>query len=160
MDVPGLLLVGLAIAAGLVGIVVAALPGLVLVWAAILVWALVEQTALAWIVLTIATALTVGGQIVKYVIPGRRLRDAGIPKRSLLAGALLSLVGFFVIPVVGFVIGFVLGVYIAERYRLRSGGQAWSSTRHALKAAGLSILIELAAGLLIAGLWLAAVVFF
>jgi uncharacterized protein len=159
MDTPGLIAVGLAIAVGLVGIVVAALPGLILVWGAVLVWALVEKTTLGWIVLTAATALLIFGQIGKYMVPGRRLREAGVPRRSLVIGGLLSIVGFFLIPVVGFIVGFVVGVYASERQRLGSHEHAWPSTRKALSAAGLSILIELAAGLLIAGSWLAAVLF-
>jgi uncharacterized protein YqgC (DUF456 family) len=156
MDIPGLILVGLGIALGLVGIVVAAIPGLILVWGAVAVWAFVEKTALAWVVLAIATVLTIGGQIVKYTVPGRRLRDAGVPRRSLIFGALLGLIGFFLIPVVGLVLGFVFGVYLAERIRIKEHREAWSNTKHAIKAAGLSILIEMAAGLLIAGLWLIA----
>lgn len=159
MDTPGLIAVGLAIAVGLVGIVVAALPGLILVWGAVFVWALVEKTTLAWIILALATALLIFGQVGKYLVPGRRLREAGVPRRSLMFGGILSLIGFFVIPVVGFVIGFVLGVYLAERQRLRSHELAWPSTRQALKAAGLSVLIELVAGLAIAGAWFIAVVF-
>ena len=46
----------------------------------------------------------------------------------MLAGALLGIVGFFVIPVVGLVIGFVVGVYLAEWYRLRDVARAWRAT--------------------------------
>jgi uncharacterized protein len=154
----GLVLVGLAIAVGLVGVLVPVLPGLVLVWAAVLVWALEVQSPLAWSVLALATVLVAVSQVVKYVWPGRRLQAAGVPNRTLFVGALLGVVGFFVIPVVGLVVGFVLGVYLAERARLRTHGAAWPSTVHALKAAGLSILIELVAGLLVAGAWLAAAI--
>jgi hypothetical protein len=59
----------------------------------------------------------------------------------------------------GFVIGFVLGVYLAERYRLGTHALAWPSTSAALKAAGLSIAIELVAGLWIAGSWAITVLF-
>jgi uncharacterized protein YqgC (DUF456 family) len=159
VDPLGLTLVGLAIAAGLVGIVVAAIPGLILIWAAVGVWAFVEQSFLGWLIFAIATLLAIAGQVAKYVIPGKRLKEAGIPTRSLLLGGLLSLIGFFVIPIVGFVIGFVVGVYLSERGRLGSHAQAWPSTIHALRAAGLSIVIELAAGLFIAGLWTVTVVF-
>jgi hypothetical protein len=158
MDIAGLVLVGLAIAVGLVGVVVAAVPGLILVWAAVAVWAFVEKTPLAWIVLAVATVLTILGHIVKYTIPGRTLRDAGVPRRTILIGGLLGLIGFFVIPVVGLIIGFVLGVYLAERARLKDHQQAWPSTRHALKAAGLSIAIEMAAGVVIALIWLPAAI--
>lgn len=157
MDVIGLILVGLGIALGLVGIVVVAIPGLILVWAAVAVWAFVEKTPTGWIVFVIATVLAVVGQVVKYTVPGRRLREAGVPRGSLLIGGLLGLAGFFVIPVVGLVLGFVLGVYLAERLRLKDHRRAWPSTKHAIEAAGLSIAIEMAAGLLIALSWLAAV---
>jgi uncharacterized protein YqgC (DUF456 family) len=157
MDTTGVVLVGIAILVGLVGVVVPALPGLLLVWGAVLVWALFEGTTAAWVVLTVATVLVPVSQVVKYLVPSRRMRAAGVPTASLAAGGLVGAVGFFVIPVVGAFFGFVLGVYLAERLRLGNHALAWSSTRHALKATGLSILIELVAGLLIAGAWLATV---
>jgi hypothetical protein len=104
-----------------------------------------------------ATLLVAVSQVVKYLVPSRRMRAAGVPTTSLAAGAMVGAVGFFVIPIVGAFLGFVLGVYLAERLRLGDHPLAWSSTRHALQAAGLSILIELAAGLLVASAWLATV---
>jgi len=76
---------------------------------------------------------------------------------SLVAGLAVGAVGFFVIPVVGFFAGFPLGVYLAERARLTQHGSAWESTLEALRAIGLSILIELSATVLAAGVWLAVV---
>jgi hypothetical protein len=69
----------------------------------------------------------------------------------------LGVVGFFVIPVIGLVVGFVLGVYLAELRRV-GVNQAWPATVHALKAVGLSILIELLATLCAAAAWVAGVV--
>jgi uncharacterized protein YqgC (DUF456 family) len=96
-------------------------------------------------------------QVVKWIVPERHLRSAGVPRSSVGIGALLGIIGFFVIPVIGLVIGFVVGVYGAERVRSASASDAWSSTRQALKAAGISILIELAGVLVAAGSWLIAV---
>ena len=76
----------------------------------------------------------------------------------MLAGVVVGIVGFFVVPVIGVFLGFVVGIYAAELVRLRDHRAAWPSTVHALKAAGISVLIELVAGLLIASGWLAAVV--
>lgn len=157
MDTTGLVLVGIAILVGLAGVVVPVLPGLLLVWGAVLVWALIERTTAAWIVLAAATLLVAVSQVAKYLVPGRRMRLAGVPMASLAAGAALAIVGFFVVPIVGAFGGLVLGVYLAERLRLEEHQLAWTSTVHALKAVGLSILIELGAGLLIAGAWLATV---
>ena len=157
MSAGGELLVGIVIALGLIGVLVPVLPGLVLVWVAILVWALAVRDSAAWTVLALATVLFAAGTIAKYVVPGRRLRRAGVPWRSTAVGAVAGLVGFFVIPVVGLVVGFVLGVYLAEWRRLQAPGPAWRSTRHALAAAGVSMLIELGAGVVMAGCWLAGV---
>ena len=148
--------VGLAVLVGLVGIIVPVLPGLLLVWAAVAVWSTERQDATGWIVLAVVTALALAGTALKYLLPGRRMRSEGVPTQTMLAGGVLGLVGFFVVPVVGLFIGFVLGVYLAERRRLRQHDAAWASTIVALKAAGWSMLIELLTGLLMAGTWLTA----
>jgi uncharacterized protein YqgC (DUF456 family) len=150
-------LVALAIAVGLAGILVPVLPGSVLVLAAILVWAWEVGGATAWVVFCVAAVVLVAGGVVKFLVPNRRLRDAGIPASTQWLGAGLGVVGFFVIPVVGLFVGFVLGVYLAE-YRRLGAQTAWPSTRHALKAVGLSILIELAAGVVATFAWVAGVV--
>jgi uncharacterized protein len=156
---PGALtaLAGLIIVVGLAGVVVPFLPGLPLVWGGVLLWALGRHDTAGWATLTIATVLLVGGIVAKYALPGRRLRGAGVPISSILLGGVLGVVGFFVIPVIGAVLGFVLGIYLAERLRLGGGGAAWPSTRSTLAAVGWSLAIELLAGLLIAAVWFAAV---
>lgn len=157
MSTSGLLLVGLAIAVGLIGVIVPLLPGLILVWGAILAWAIVLRSPSGWVSLAVVTVLFAAGTIVKYVVPGRQLRVAGVPWSTLAAGGTLGLVGFFVLPVVGLPIGFVLGVYLAEWLRLRSHSAAVVSTRQAAAAAGWSVVIELVAGLTMALVWLVAV---
>ncbi|NYE37904.1 hypothetical protein F4692_003049 [Nocardioides cavernae] len=150
-------LVALAIAVGIVGIIVPVLPGTILVMAAILVWAVQVGTTTAWVVFAVAAVLLAAGSVVKFLVPGRRLKASGVPNRTLLVGALLAFVGFFAVPVVGMFIGFVLGVYLAERARL-GGAQAWPSTVGALKAVGVSILIELVAAFLATVTWVVGVV--
>jgi uncharacterized protein YqgC (DUF456 family) len=149
-----ILLCGLAMVVGLFGVVVPMLPGLALCWGAVLVWALFGGAGWGrWLVLAVATVIVIVGTGAKYAWPGRNLKQSGVPNRSLLAGAALGLVGFFVIPVVGLVVGFVLGVWLAERARLDDARLAWPSTKQALKAAGLAMLIELASALSIALTW-------
>jgi len=157
MSDPGVVLVGLAIAVGIAGVLLPVLPGALLVWAAILVWAFAVGSTTGWAAFAVATLLIGGGQLVKYLVPGRRLRDAGVPRQSIVAGLLAAGLGFFLVPVVGFFVGFPIGVYVEERRRLTGHESAWLSTRHALRAMGLSIAIELASAVLAAGVWLAAV---
>ncbi|MGR6317878.1 DUF456 domain-containing protein [Micromonospora soli] len=150
----------LAILAGLAGVVVPGLPALPLCWGGVLVWALFGGAGPGrWAVLAAATVVAGGGTVVKYAWPGRNLKRTGVPTSSLLAGGLLGLVGFFVVPVVGLPIGFVGGIWGAERLRLGSNQLAWPATVQAVKAAGLSMLVEFLAGLVIAVLWVAGLLF-
>jgi uncharacterized protein YqgC (DUF456 family) len=145
---------GIAIVAGVLGVLVPVLPGLVLCWAAVLLWAVLgDAGATGWVVFAAATAIAVAGTVIKYLWPGRRLKSTGVPTSSLVAGGVLGLVGFFVVPVVGLALGFVLGVWLAERARL-GPAQAWPSTRQALAAVGLSMLIEFLAAVIIGMIWL------
>jgi uncharacterized protein YqgC (DUF456 family) len=150
------IVVAIVILVGLVGVVVPVLPGMVLVWGAVLVWAIATAEPVGWAVLAVVTLLLGAGLVVKYLVPGKRMKDAGIPGRTLWLGGAGAVIGFFAIPVVGTPVGFVLGVYLAELQRLGSE-QAWPSTKHALKATGLSMLIELTATGLAAGAWGAGV---
>lgn len=147
------LVAGVMVLAGVLGVVIPVLPGLLLSWAGVLVWALLgDAGSVRWAVLGLATVVAVGGTLVKYLWPGKRLKNTGVPTSSMLAGGVLGLIGFFVVPVVGLILGFVLGLWLAERVRL-GPSQAWASTKSALGAVGLAMLVEFAAALAIAVVW-------
>lgn len=149
-------LVALAVAVSLAGMLVPVLPGSVLMLAAFAVWAWSVGGSTAWLVFGVAAAILVVGNVVKYLVPNRRLKGAGVPGSTQWIGAAVGIVGFFLVPVVGLFIGFVVGVYAAERRRV--GKDAWPSTKAALRAVGLSILIELVAGVAATFVWIGGVV--
>jgi uncharacterized protein len=143
---------GLLVVVGLFGIVVPVIPGTVLVALGIFVWASERGTAESWSTFGVAAVFLAVGAIVKYVVPGRRLK-AAVPWQTLVVGGVGAVVGFFVVPVIGALAGFPLGIYLAERVRVGADG-AWPSTKAALHAIGISILIELAAALAATAVWL------
>jgi uncharacterized protein YqgC (DUF456 family) len=157
MSTGGIVLVALGIAVGLVGILVPLLPGSILVFAAIAVWAFVERTTVGWVTFGVATAILAAALLVKYLWPARRMKNADVGTWSLLAGGVLGIVGFFVVPVVGLVLGFVLGVYLAELAGRRDQRLAWASTVHAIKGVVLSVGVELVGALLATIVWVAGV---
>ncbi|AVH55839.1 MULTISPECIES: DUF456 domain-containing protein [Streptomyces] len=158
MDVWELLLVGVVILLGLAGVLVPGVPGSWLVWAAVLWWALGDPQALSWGVLVGATAVLLLAQAIRWALPPRRLRDSGAtPRMGVYAGA-GALVGFFLLPVIGAIPGFVAGLFLHERLRLGGHGQAWAAVRTLMRAGGWSVLTELFACLLILGAWLGAVI--
>lgn len=153
MGTTATVLVGLVILVGIIGAVVQVYPSGPFVGGAILVWAIAWNTPAAWTVFAVSALVLMAALVAKYLIPGRRLARSGIPNSTLLWGLAAAVVGFFVIPVVGFVIGLVLGIYLAELARLQSHQAAWPATVVALRAVGLSVVIELVAALAATGAW-------
>ena len=158
MTTGGIVLVAVAIAIGLVGILVPFLPGTLLVYAAIAVWAFIVRGTIAWVVLGAVTAVLGGSLLVKYLWPVRRMRAADVSGWTLAAGAVVGVIGFFAIPVLGLIVGFVLGVYLAELLQRRDQRRAWASTVHAVKGAALSVGVELAGGLIATAAWVVGLV--
>ncbi len=147
----------LLIGAGILGVVVPVVPGLLLAVAGVLLWALDQDSTTGWVVLAVSVALYLAGVVLKLLVPGRRMRREGVGNATLLFAVVLGVVGFFVVPVVGGPLGFVLGIYLVEYSRSRDRLHAWAGTRTALAAVLTSMGIELGAGLLIATTWIVAV---
>ncbi|MDF0531583.1 DUF456 family protein [Tsukamurella sp. 8F] len=156
MDAWGEVVVGLVILVGLVGVVVPVLPGSILIAAAVLVWAAIVGGTAWWVLAAAALAIVVAGAA-KYLVAGRSMTETGVHRAALLVGGLLGIVGFFVVPVVGLVLGFVLGVWATESARLGDARAGWRAAVAATKAVGIAMLIELAGALVAAGTWLGAV---
>ncbi len=143
---------------GIIGIVVPVLPGLLLVWAGVFLWAMNETSTAGWSVLGAATVLAAAGLVLQFLIPGQRMRCAGVATTTLIVGVVVAIVLGIVIPVVGALVGFPLGIYAVQRIRRHNHRKAWESTVHALKAVGLNILIELSTALIISAMWVAALI--
>lgn len=143
----------LLIVLGLVGVVVPVLPGTLLVLAGVLVWALAEQSTTGWVVLALAVLVAAAGRVLQYLVPGRRMKQRGVRTSTLALAVLLAVVGFFVIPVVGAVVGFLLGIWLVEVGRGTPRGEAWTRTRHAAVGVLQSVGIELSSALVVAGLY-------
>ena len=146
-------LVLLAMLVGTAGVVLPVLPGLLIVWGAVAVWALMLQQTAGWLVLTAATVVYAGGMLAKYLVPGRRMATAGVDTTIVAIAAIVGVVGFFVVPVVGAPLGFVLTVYLLERVKHRDHGVARRATGQALRAVALSMGIELLTAFGIIATW-------
>ncbi|MFI0899577.1 DUF456 domain-containing protein [Streptomyces sp. NPDC020983] len=152
-------LIGVVLLLGLVCVPVPGVPGTLLCWAAVLWWATSEHTGLTWAVLAAATGVLAVAQVVLWLLPNRRIRASGLAWRTVIDAGAVAIAGFFLVPVIGAVLGFVGYVYLSERVRLGGGHRAaWGATRTAMRAVGTSVLVELLACLLVAGTWLGAVI--
>ncbi len=150
-------LVGLAVLVGLVGVVIPVLPGSLLIGVALLVWAVATSSLPAWAVFAVAVALLAAGSVAGAVLTGRQVTAAGVPRSSIVVAGCAGIVGFFVVPVLGLVLFFGLGLLAMEYLRLREMRPALSAAWVVLRTTALGVLLELAAALSASTLWLVAV---
>ncbi len=138
--------VGLLMAIGVLGTLVPILPGLALVWVAAILYGAVEGFgAIGWTAFAIITALVGLGLWLGIRLPQRSAADAGLSWGGQLVAVGLAVVGFFVVPVVGAAVGFVVGVFLSVSIRTRSA--AWAATGRTIGAMVRAALAQfLAAG--------------
>lgn len=148
-------LVLLVMLVGLAGTLLPVLPGIVLMWVAVVGYGFAFGfDALGIGVIGIVTLLTVLAIVLGVVLPKRAAAGAGASGKAQLAAAVGAVIGFFVIPVVGLVVGAVVGIAIAEYYEKGDWALAKESTIAVAKGFGVSTLAQFAIGVAILLIWL------
>lgn len=156
MDDLPILLPALVMAVGLAGVVLPFVPGLPIIWAGALLYGLTTMFGgVGWTAMTAITVLGLLGIAASLVLPDRAGAAAGASTSTRLFAGVAGIVGFFVIPVVGFVIGACLGVLLAQYRRTADWDGAVRSTVAVLKGFGVGMLAELAAGVAMVLVWVA-----
>jgi uncharacterized protein len=151
--------VAAAMAVGVVGTVVPVVPGLILVWAAALVYGLVAGFgSVGALAFALITGLALAGIVIGILLPQRAAASGGAARSSMRVGALFAVVGFFVVPVIGVVLGGVLGVFLGEFVRTRDTAAAWHATVAAMKGFGIAAVVQVLLGLAMVAVWVPWVV--
>jgi uncharacterized protein len=147
------LLVGLAMVVGIAGTLLPILPGVGLIWAAALVFGLLEGFGfVGWTAMVVISAMGAAGIVAGVRLPQRAASADGIGWRGQLLAFALAVVGFFVIPVVGAPIGFVVGIYVVAR--TRHGPAAWPITKRTVRSLVFAAGLQFVAALGMALTWL------
>lgn len=158
------IITGICIVIGILGTIIPVLPGSLLIGGAVLVWALVVQTTAAWWTLGIVLAIVGIGNLLNYLLAGKRIVETGVPRSTLVIAGIAGVVGIFVIPLLGLPIGIVLGMFLAENARLGKTGAgrdaAWQSTVRTLKALGIGMVIEASCAAIAGAVWFTSVLGF
>jgi hypothetical protein len=146
---------GLAVAfilVGIVGIVVPILPGMLLVWFTILVYA--WQTgfeAIGWPSFIFITIIALVTGLSNIWLPLLGAQKTGAAKRALFLGVVGAIVGTFVIPIpiLGTVIGYAIGVFLGEFMKVRDWRLALKASLGGVAGWGISTIVEIVGALLI-----------
>lgn len=139
---------------GLIGVILPVVPGVILIWLAVLVYAIAENFAtIDPITFAVITLLGAAGATSELWMSQTGARMAGASLRSQLIGLATGVVGaiiggvfFGVGAVPGALIGSLLGIFLAERWRCSNWREALRSTGGWLLGWALSTLIQFLIG--------------
>jgi hypothetical protein len=144
----GVMLVGLA------GTVIPALPGIELIWlATVAYWVVTGFDRWGIILVVLMTVLLIIGEVMSFFLANTTAAQTGASWQAIAASLVLGLIGMFVIPIIGALIGAVLGVFLVEWYRRRNWREALRATTGAVWGYGLSIGAQFVVALMMIGLW-------
>jgi len=139
---------------GLVGLLVPAVPGLLIVWLAALGYGLAAGfgTWGYWL-FALITLLGIAGAVVDNLFTAAGAKMGGASWWSVLAAGGTALVGFFLFPPFGGIAGGLLGVMLVEFYRLRDWRKAWAAAKGMALGCGGGVLARLIIGALMIAAW-------
>jgi uncharacterized protein YqgC (DUF456 family) len=148
-----------ALTTGLVGLIMPVFPGLVVMWLATLVYALLQSaagrmTSWDWVLFVLITVLMVVGNAVDNIIIARKMRDRFVPWSSIIFAFAASLIAsLFFTPIIGLVAAPV-ALFLAEMRRLKNRDEALASTKAYMVGWGWAFGARFLIGLAMIGFWM------
>jgi uncharacterized protein YqgC (DUF456 family) len=139
---------------GLFSLIMPIMPGLAIIWVAVLVYAFV--TGLNWvsgILFAGITILLLAGSVVDHLFMGAGARMSGASWLSIGVALVAGLVGSILWPPFGGILLALAGIFLVEIIRVRKLRQAWDSTRNMAFGFGASMVVRFGIGVLMIGLW-------
>jgi uncharacterized protein YqgC (DUF456 family) len=147
-------LVAIVMVIGVAGTVLPILPGLWLIWAAALGYGLFGGFGIGgWIAMALITGLAAAGTASAVYLPQRKATSIGVPWWGQVVALVCAVVGFFIVPVVGAPLGFVVGILLVTLARERHFQGALAATWATLTAMLLASGLQFAVGLTMVAIW-------
>lgn len=149
---------------GVAGVVLPVLPDVWLIWLAALGYGFFQTPLfngwLGGVAMGLLTLLALVGMVIDWLGGHAGAAALGGPAKekvawtSLAASFALGLVGIFFFPPIGPLVGALLGLFVAEYFRLqRNWRKALEAVKGYLAGVGLSVVVRLGLSLLMIGVW-------
>jgi uncharacterized protein YqgC (DUF456 family) len=139
---------------GLVSLIIPIMPGLTIIWVAVLVYAFV--TGLNWvtgILFAIITILMAVGGFVDQLFMGAGAKKSGAGWLAIVVAMVAGLVGSVIWPPLGGILLAVLGIFVVEIIRVRDLRKAWDSARGMALGCGTAFFVRMGMGVVMILLW-------
>jgi hypothetical protein len=145
---------------GLAGLATVIIPGLTVIWAAALVYALVTGfDLLSGILLGVMTLLMLGGNLLDNFFMGAGARKAGASWLAIGVALAAGIIGSIAWPPFGGLVLALAGLFVVEFIRLKDWLQALSSTRSMATGCGWAVVTRMGVGMVMILLWLVWIYF-
>lgn len=143
---------------GLVGALLPGLPSIEIIWGAALLYAILNYFAFGWSnwdlgLFILITLILMIGEVVIWGLGNFTAKKTGASWAAIALSIVLGIIGMFVIPIIGAIIGAMLGVFIVEYYRRRNWPAALKATTGVIWGAGLSFGAQVVIGLIMIAVW-------
>lgn len=138
---------------GLAGVIIPLLPGSLLIWLTVALYALAERanglTAIDPVTFVVVTLIALITGLSDFWLPLLGAKVSGSSKRALLFGVIGSIIGTFVLPLLGSIAGYAIGILLGEYQKYGDWEKALRAGAGGLAGWGIATLLQLGGGLLI-----------
>lgn len=139
---------------GIIGSLIPVIPGTLIVWATVILYALAERAngyeSLDPITLIVISIIALVTGLSDIWLPFLGAKSTGQSKRSIILGFAGGIIGTFLIPIpiVGMLIGYVIGLFLGEYHKVRDANEAVRAGVKGLTNWGAATLIQTGGSLL------------
>ncbi len=135
---------------GLIGTVIPMIPGTLLMWVAVLIYVLVNGMAsIGWLVFIIITLIALATGTADLWMPLLGAKTVGASGRGLVYGTIGAVIGTFIAPLIGTLIGYAGGILLGQYQKSHDWQDALKASLGGLAGWGLATAVQLGGGLLI-----------
>lgn len=139
---------------GLLSLLTYMLPGLTIIWVAVLIFGIVHGfTTWGGVIFAVITLLMLGGNLVDNYMMGKEAHKSGASWWSILLALVAGIVSSFYITPFGGLAVAALVILIIEWIRKKDLKEGLKSTGGILKGCGVSVIIRFFIGMVMIGLW-------
>jgi uncharacterized protein len=132
------------------------LPGLFIIWAAQLIFGLVNgfNTTAAIVLFVISTILMIAGSLVDNLLMGTSAAKTGASLANVSVALVAGMVGSFFLPIFGGILLSLAALFALEYWRQRNWRGALTSTKGMALGCGWAVVARFGIGLVMIGLYL------
>lgn len=144
---------------GIAGIIVPLLPGILLIWGAVLFYAVTvdDFTLISPLLFSLITLIGLVAGTADLWLPLLGAKKTGASWKTLLLGVVGAIAGTFLLPILGTIAGYMAGIVLGEYLRLGALEPALRASIGGLVGWGVGTALQLAGGVTMIILFLMAV---